>query len=1588
MFLTWLHKIWKFFLTTIVVLLLTIMLGGGLLFGLLQLPVGKEYMAEQIVNRFNQEYEGYLEIEDITGIIPIRPQLNGLSLYESEDHDEPVLTAEYVAVRVSAWDLIRRNISIHSFELQSPFLKLEKDSLDSFTVANAFKRTSPSERPPRQHSDLNGFEILAPSIRAMDGRISAANIHELDIEGIPSSFEAENVEADLFLEFTYLHRILDINLLQADLPGHEIEYVNLSGQIFDDDHYLEMNAFQFQTTDLFLEFSAEAYPVSLMKNDLVTQFSQATYRLNIDNSLFGGRQISRFFPDYPYPEMDLGLVAEAEGTFQNFYLDRLFLASGESMLQLTGELENIDSDDFSYSASIGNLVLHPDQVRVLAGDHPGLGDEQIEYLSKSLLNGTIRGTNEIFESNLNVNTERGNLRLELLAELDNPLFYTAEMTLDSLDLSPVFPQQLQRNHLNGRVSLKGSGFTADELQADIHAEIDSSYINHIEFHKGLFEGTFSGRSFTHTLSVENGASSIQSSGRIANPEEEWMVTVDGQVRNIDLRHLLQNDELPVTSINLDYSTDLQWSRLDDLFGRLSFEADQSVIGNDTLRSHQLYADINPPFENDGHRQLRLTSSFLDAEVDGDIYPENLVNLYKHWQIYLKHQFAEEVLMDTTETIAVLQEEPVAERAENVRPANLNIQMDLKDLTIIQTYFTENPMFESDANINLNLDIDADQVLMTGSLDAPSLRYKNFISESLSANITSNFRHAEKFSQYGTVDLQVNAGHTRYNNLYFDEGYLNVSMRNDSLYIYHLANRDEDDLKAEIGLTSKLNTDSVDITLQEFNLGTDQYHWVTEGTPRITYFKDQTLQLDHLNFVSDEERIEIDGLFSNNIDDQVTYNIKNLNLQRISELIGGRVIFAGTMDGQFATSTLAMIPTFEGRMGIKQFSLNERLVGDINFNSVYSSEDDRFNTNISVKTNPENYPEYYAENDSIGQNLVFDGYFRTPDVSNPDEEFFYFDAEFHEIDMWIVTVIVPMIIEETEGSSTGSGYIRGSLSDFDFNADFDIRDVKAQPVFTNTRYNLNGKLNFNRYDGLIFEEMTLEDDGGGTGFLTGTIDLDDFSDFTYLDLTLDMDNLHFMNNPYDPDIPFYSTARGTGQARITGSNFNPFLRTTEPVVITPGSRISVPVADEAELQQSQKFIQFVDSFDWSTVMEQERTARESGSGPTFQFDPETLTFAERFTLDLQFIAQDPVNFRLIFDRVTNEMLRADGTGQIRLTLEDQNFSIFGRMNITGGDYQFVAGDIISRRFDINEGGSIIWEGDPANARLDISASYRARPDITSLLASGRSDLGQRVPIDLVLNIGGTISELENDFFFQVPSSIEGTLDPALLTQINSLNRNEEEKIIQATSILLSGNFIELNPQSTEGGSGMALRESFTGGAVVNPLITGQFINPLLSDQINSLLNSDISLDIDFNLTQFNEVDLGIALRLYDDRLILRRDGQITNRQSGGEVGVGDLGATYRINRTFAVTAFHRQDPTLVSSSSNEPRQVQEMNGVGLEAQFQFNRWEELRNRFTSAIKRLFGRKDESSDNEDQVETEDPEYPIASDEFLNNLNIINE
>jgi len=1552
----WLYKLWKYFWITVGTLLGIAIAIIILAVAAMQLPQTKEYIRAEIVSTFNNQFEGELTIDEVRGFLPLNAEVAGGRLYAPGDTLKPVFRFDEASITINWWELLQQNLSITSFEVQNPKIFISEID-EELNIRKAFKQRSDREASTPLDNEtpqfLNRLNIFAPYLSIIDGEVeldeSIRFPEQLDI-GTPVILE--NVNATMFLEITDTQLFADILNISIDIPGTQHEYFQSSGQFYSDQHYFELNRFSIVTNILALDFSIEATPVNLFASDVVKQFREAQYTADVQNGILSTTFIKQFLPEYPDFENQIAFEMNAEGNVNEFYVDRIQASLGQSFIIVSGVINDMLNSGFSYRAQLENLVLNPDEAQFLSGVY--LNGIELDRYGISTIRGDLYGDLSTLNTDLRLRTDAGSLNFDAFAEFNEVIGYEFLTELDSLDITPFMGDTLSSTVLEGRIAGNGSGF---DQTAKLNTSIDlgTSTLYGYRLEKVIAELELDSRRLDYSVHLEDDIAEFRSSGYYIQNDESSTLSADGSMMNVDFTRYTDFFEAESTQFNGTFSANIQGNTIEDIYGRMSIEMSQSMIGADTLRSHQLYADINSP-EN-ANRRLRFTSSFFDGEMSGTLSPALMQNLGKHWTEYLRERIREEILFESEIELLAFGEE-ISDDQDPVADVSLNLF--IKDLELLRLYLPDLPELNSKARITASVNANRDKMSLSGNLFDEYFQVEGLHFENINSSMTASFNHRSSLKENSSVNFQANFSGAGYNQMIFEESFLNLSMRNDSLEVNQNLLRD-DQLSFESKFLGVLSPGQFQVLVNEFNIGTPEYNWATVGNPVITYSERRALTMQDVVLTSDNDLLEINGTFSASLEDSVEYKVNNFDISRISDLIGGRIEFSGIMDGDFVTRSLTEIPSIQGNINVDGGRINNRVIGDLTLNSTFNSTENRFDTDIRIFTDPEKYSSYFQRNNNIGQDLRFNGYFKIPDEEDdPDTDLFYFDADLREIDMWIVTFIAPMIIEEMEGNSSGTGFIRGSLTDYDFDATFQVSDVYGVPLFTNVGYTISGELDFNRSDGLLFRDVDLRDGNGGTGKLNGQVDLQDFAPTTTINLTLDLNNLHFMNNPYDPDVPFYSSLYGTGQARITGTNFNPLLRTTTPVVLSSNSRISIPLQEETELEQDRRFIQFVDTFDLAQLEQRLRDVTEANrNGDTPE---EELTFIERFTMDLQFAANNPINVQLIFDPVTNEILNANGTGQVRILLEDQDVSMFGQFNIQGGDYQFVSGDIFTRRFTLQEGGSISWQGDLIDANLNVTAIYRARPSVASLLPSSTVliEPGQRIPVELVLQIGGTITEVENDFFFRVPTGIEGTLDPTIATQINNLNQNEEEKLIQATSILISGNFL---PSSQA--QGLGLGEGFTGtAAVVNPLITSQIINPLLSNQINSLLRSDITFDIDLNLTALNEVDLGVALRLFDDRVILRREGQITGEQSD----IGDLGATYRINRTFSLTAFHRQDPTLSYSSGaggSSERQTQEMNGVGLEARVQFNTWQEFRNRISNAFRGIFGLSKREDDHDDEV-----------------------
>lgn len=1554
MILRWIYSTWRFLLKTIGLLLLFVVVIAGLCLLTLQLPASKDYIRASVEERFAEQFAGTIEIESITGFIPFNTELSNVILYSPEDPFDKQFSSETIYVSMDLWDLIRGNINVTALEINSPNVLLSRRE-NNLLLSAIFKTDEPGSTGQQLNANrfFNRFSVFAPNLTIVDGRVEAdSSISFPEETGINTPVEISDLDAELFLESTENQQFIDITSLTAKTSDAGFPELSVSGQFFNDGEFLELNSFVFSSDQAVLDLSAVASPVNLYGENPAAQLQNASYQLDIQRIYVQPQILHRINPGFSGVSSSIDIEGLAEGTLDSLFIDNLQLSADNSYLLADGMLSNLTSPSFGYELTLNNLVLSDRDMQAIASDM-NLQQANVSAYGIPTVRGSINGTLNQITAGLDLQTDRGGASIDGTYTFEDRPSYSLKVELDSLDISPFLQDSLGSSVLRGQITATGTGIDADaDVQSDV--SLSGSRISGLIYQQLTAGVDLSSRSGIYRFGFQNGETNGRAEGRFRLGETDREFSTEAILNRFDITDYVSGIGYETTDLNGRISASIQGNSADNLFGRISIEMNESVIDGDTLRPHQLYADIDEP--GGENRTLRMTSSFFDANLTGTIYPGRIGKALRYWRSFLSERIQDELFFSDRITNMMPDENQETDStAVSGPPLDLSLRATAKDLQLLRAYIPRINRLSSSGTVSMNVNATRDALSMNGSFYDDSLTIEGSSFSDLGLSFTSIVNRGETIRNNTFADLQVNSSSVLINNTYTIEGIsTNVSLRDSVITLRQKIDNALENLSFLSETTTLWGRDQLTTTVDTLTTGSPDYSWRVRGEPVVEYFQDKSLRFNNFILESRDDFFELDGTFSTNAADSVNYSISNFSLGRISELIGGRVQFEGILDGEFTTRSLTEVPSIQGDLSVSGGRINGRLVGDVTLQSRFNPETDRFDTSIRLLTDPEKYPDYIASNDGVGQDLRFDGYFRAPDDDiETDEDLFYFDVDLREIDMWIVTAIVPKIITEMEGSASGRGFIRGTLDDYDFETTFNIDDVYGRPFFTNVPYTLDGNLRFNRSDGLIFNEILMDDQQGGTGILTGQVDLDDFSPLNILDLRVKIDNMRFMNNEQDPNVPFFADLSGTGTAILEGTSEAPVIRSATPIVLSSNSRISIPLQEETELEESRRFIQFVESFEGRTPLQ--RLSSRTEQDTVEDNDDTDLTFVELFTMNMQFVANDPIDVQLIFDPVTNDILTASGTGQIRLILDDQDFSMFGRFNISGGEYQFVGGDIIRRRFNIQDGGSINWQGDLLEANLDVTANYRARPDISTLLPAGANF--QRIPIELVLQIGGTISELTNEFYFQIPGGIEGTQDPAITAQINRINQNEDAKVLQAFGILLTGNFVPSDQlQNPESGN-------ITGtNAIVNPFFSSQIINPLLSNQINSLLRSDITFDVDFNLNAFNEVDLGVALRLFDDRIVLRREGQIT-----GETEVGDLGATYRINRTFSLTAFHRQDPTLSNRAETETRQTQEMNGVGLEAQFQFNTWQNLKRRISNSFRKLFGLKEKEPEVKDDSDS---------------------
>ncbi|HRP61058.1 MAG TPA: translocation/assembly module TamB domain-containing protein, partial [Vicingus sp.] len=267
------------------------------------------------------------------------------------------------------------------------------------------------------------------------------------------------------------------------------------------------------------------------------------------------------------------------------------------------------------------------------------------------------------------------------------------------------------------------------------------------------------------------------------------------------------------------------------------------------------------------------------------------------------------------------------------------------------------------------------------------------------------------------------------------------------------------------------------------------------------------------------------------------------------------------------------------------------------------------------------------------------------------------------------------------------------------------------------------------------------------------------------------------------------------------------------------------------------------------------------------------------------------------------------------------------------------NVINKRFNLEEGGKISWNGNPLEAELNLTAVYRLRARLYELLASSEDSASaeiykKRTPINLKLNITNTITSPNIGFDIDLPTTDEATKNKVRSSlYVSNQQENIQELNKQVFSLLVLNQFIPPTGGGTASYSNVGSTTSFE----------------MLSNQLSNYLSKiSTRFDVGFNYRpgdeiSSQEVELALSTQLFNDRVVI--DGNfgvsdnknLSNNNQNTSNFVGDFSIEYKITEDgkLRVKAFNQSNQSSLQRRSSNYTQ-----GIGLFYRKEFDKFSDL------------------------------------------------
>lgn len=1121
-----------------------------------------------------------------------------------------------------------------------------------------------------------------------------------------------------------------------------------------------------------------------------------------------------------------------------------------------------------------------------------LGNEllptQISLPENMSVQGRFKGRIREFAGALSLKSDFGDVDAE--ATIDKSENFKATVQTTKFDLGALLNDKKMYGPVTINADVKGKGFTKNTINAQANVDVPEFYMNQYTYHKLKLTGNVSGQEFDGDIHLDDPNAEFDFKGLVSMKpgSEKYKFSLD--LKGADLQKLkLVNDDFKIA---LTASSDLQGSSIDSINGDMGINKIVVVHHeNKYVLDSMLFASINKSDSS----SFRFSSALVGIRYDGTFAPTKIVSALKKC---INTYFPIDSIAGINSTDSIAKNDTATDPAQR-----FNFQVQLHNHPIISEVFLPQLTEFEPGLISGKFDGATNTLTVSASVEKLTYGSVNMKKAALLINTDSSALN------YKVGCAVVSNEQAKLENFTL---YGKMANQKATVNIISMDSANNKKIAMQTTIVKEQNNYKLVLDPNTFYLADEQ--WRGSDDNYILFGKEGFL-IHHFVLSKLQSELAAESV-NDKFNDDLHVSIKNFQLEDLSRIFEKDTnLVRGVVQGDVQLKRVNNSYGIIADASINDLAVKEIPVGNITLKAENTSGE-RFNVDMTLKG---------AQND-----VVVNGYYIPKDSLNA----LSFNVDIKSLSAKTIEAFSMNQVTETEGGLHGHLTVKGNTSKPDVAGSLTFDNMYAKPAILNSRILLQNQTIEISPNAITFNSFTIADRDKNTAVIDGSVKMNHFSNFNFA-LELSTKNFLLLNTTAKNNKEFYGVVLVDSKISVKGTPEFPVVNSRIKLKDRTSFTFAIPET-KLTTDKGDNVVEFEDLQNPNSIL-----YRTDGK-------QKTNTGFKNFDISSTIEIDKKATLRLLMDPSSSDSLVVRGEAALSLVMDPSGkISLTGAYNLNEGSYLVSLENVVKKKFAIEPGSTIVWNGDPLDADININAIYTIRTSPIELVAeqvsglseSDKSGYRQRYEFLIYLKLRGALMKPEVSFEIQLPPEDKGILNGAVNAKLMQLNEDPSSLNKQVFGLLVLNRFIQEDPlQSETGGVSSAARTT------VGKLLSAQ-LNQLGSKVIPGVeLNFDVQSYDDYTTGEAQgrtEVEVGIKKQLFNERLTVQVGGSVdvegekAKENSASDI-TGDLNMEYKLTKDgrYRLKGFrHSQQEEAIEGKIIET-------GAGIMYVRDFNKWREL------------------------------------------------